>query len=381
MTHLDNFKPDSEKRNRRRERKLWQNEGAGTPSLGCIVCTEFKTCGGLVARAKSFDCMRHCCGGKPTCDIVCPRSPKKFCRSLREIDTFDLTNIQPANSIAHPKLPKIVPWIMHGKSHSALLDFEVVAIPFPKLFEKREGRTNFKSPEELRQHFKLSENTRIIVSGVAEDPPLEAWWGLGRRKRRELLKTFKANGIQFMTSPNFSLFTNRPRHDDLHAMKRIGISWKESFDAELPCALHVNGRTPRDFERWAEFVVRHPEIEYLSYEFGTGAGHPDRCLQHAAWVKSIATETGRSLGLVFRGHGELLSSFAQAFKNVVYIDTTSFMKSVNRQRLTPLGNDRFEWRPSPTEQWEPIDELFEANTSAYGAWLLERANQSTKNES
>jgi hypothetical protein len=52
------------------------------------------------------------------------------------------------------------------------------------------------------------------------------------------------------TTPNYSLFVDRPRWDDLHAMKRIAIVHGEFLEAGMPGALHVNGRTDRDFERW-----------------------------------------------------------------------------------------------------------------------------------
>jgi len=364
-------------RNRRREKKLWQNERTGTPSLGCVVCAEFRVCGGLVTDAKSFDCMRHCCDGAVDCDKVCPRNPKRFCGSMREIKTFELNTIEPIEGVAHPRLPKIVPMVMHGQSHSVPLALEAAAIPFSKLFDKRDGRLRFNSAAELRSYFKLSEETKIVVSGVSEDPPLEAWWGLGAEKRKSVLGRFSALGIQIFTSPNFSLFSNRPRHDDLHSMKRIAIAWSEMTEIGLPCALHVNGRTPRDFERWIEFVKCHPEIQCLSYEFGTGSGQAGRFEQHADWVMSIAKSVGRELGLIFRGRNELIRPFEKVFKSVTFIDTTSFMKSVKRQRFVPVGNHRFEWRSSPTPLREPIDELLSINVAGYAAWLSDQAASAT----
>ena len=59
----------------------------------------------------------------------------------------------------------------------------------------------------------------MIVSGVDKDGPIERWWDY---KDRELvLASLKQLGITLITTPNFSLLTDVPRTDNLHAMKRI----------------------------------------------------------------------------------------------------------------------------------------------------------------
>jgi hypothetical protein len=52
--------------------------------------------------------------------------------------------------------------------------------------------------------------------------------------------------IALVTTPNFSLFTNVPRPDNLHAIKRIGLSWAELVAGGVPAALHINARTDYD---------------------------------------------------------------------------------------------------------------------------------------
>ena len=50
-------------------------------------------------------------------------------------------------------------------------------------------------------------------------------------------------GVEMVNSPNFSLFTNVTRHDNLHNMKRIALTSAEFMAGGMPCALHVNVRT------------------------------------------------------------------------------------------------------------------------------------------
>jgi hypothetical protein len=40
-----------------------------------------------------------------------------------------------------------------------------------------------------------------------------------------------------------------PRLDNLFNMKRIALVWSEIQREGMPCALHLNARTDRDFER------------------------------------------------------------------------------------------------------------------------------------
>src|SRR3546814_9774851 len=62
----------------------------------------------------------------------------------------------------------------------------------------------------------------------------------------------------------------------LPILKRILMATVEMMQAGLPTALHANARTERDFERWGELIAERPEIQYLAFEFATGAGRGER---------------------------------------------------------------------------------------------------------
>src|SRR3546814_9232947 len=117
--------------------------------------------------------------------------------------------------------------------------------------------------------------------------------------RRRHTRCALVTGVQTCALP--ILLTDVPRTDNLHAMKRILMATVEMMQAGLPTALHANARTERDFERWGELIAERPEIQYLAFEFATGAGRGERLDWHVAQLTALAARVPPRLGLVVRG--------------------------------------------------------------------------------
>ena len=166
---------------------------------------------------------------------------------------------------------------------------------------------------------------------------------------------------ELVTTPNYSLFVDRPRWDDLHAMKRIAIVHQEFLREGMPAGLHVNGRTETDFYRWAEYISVRPEITHLSYEFTTGTGRSERYKQHAIWLATLAKNVNRPLHLVVRGSNKVLPLLSDAFAHISFLETSSFMKTVMRQRAYLKRNGGLNWQNAPTETGAPLDDLLADN--------------------
>src|SRR3546814_11175261 len=86
-------------------------------------------------------------------------------------------------------------------------------------------------------------------------------------------------------------------------MKRILMATVEMMQAGLPTALHANARTERDFERWGELIAERPEIQYLAFEFATGAGRGERLDWHVAQITALVARVPHRLGWVVREIG------------------------------------------------------------------------------
>ena len=167
-----------------------------------------------------------------------------------------------------------------------------------------------------------------------------------------------------MTTPNFSLFTDRPRWDDMHSMKRIAVTHEEFLRVGLAAALHVNARTEWDWERWTDYILQRSEVTHVAFEFTTGTGRVGRMDWHAEQLAMLAEGVGRPLHLVVRkSSGNVLSRLVSAFAQTTVLDTTSFIKAVRRQRAVESEQGGVEWESSPTDPDAPVDELLTHNWS------------------
>ena len=224
--------------------------------------------------------------------------------------------------------------------------------------------------------FAIAPEAAVILTGTDRDAPIERWWSLGPQ-RREAIRALRALGVTFVTTPNYSLFTDRPRWDDLHSMKRIAITHEEFLSEGVPAALHVNARTETDWERWAQHIAARPEITHIAFEFATGSGHAARIEWHAAQLLRLAGAVERPLHLVLRGGLRVLPALAAAFSGITLLETSVFMKTTYRQRALSLGPARLTWQSSPTDASGTIDTLLAENWKAVAAFyvpLLERAS-------
>jgi hypothetical protein len=363
----------SDVRNRRREKRLWHDSSLPQTPLGCSTCKERKYCGSLKLKSSIFDCLSFCCGTPNNCDRVCRNHPDYALR-VREVGGFDLAAIPRAKRLFVPRLPPTSAILFHGNSRSAIIAPGSIVLPLSKVVNRQDGTPRFASPNELRAAFGVHPSTQVFLSGTERDPPLERWWRLGEASRRNTIRSLKTCGVSFVTTPNFSLFINRPRWDDMHALMRIAIVHWEFLDEGMPAALHVNGRTEHDFARWGLFLRTRPEISHIAYEFTTGTGWGDRCKDHAAWLLQLAQFVDRPLHLTVRGGSKILPTLASAFSQISVWDGTAFMKSMNRQRAVRLPDGRIEWKSSPTRPGAPLDKLLNHNILVFNHSLEESLN-------
>lgn len=325
--------------------------------------------GGLHTGVGVFDCNDFCsCADPALCDTVCRNKPDTFFERYLEIGGFDLASTPQVAALPSPSLPPVVPLIGHKYSRLAVLDEPVVAVPLYELFHMGSGQPLVRTRLELAARFRISERAVVIASGVDRDIKLEAWWAFADRDL--IYATLQALEIALVTAPNFSLFLNVPRPDNLHSMKRIALGWAELMAAGIPSALHLNARTDRDYARWMRFVRERPEVEIVAFEFGTGAGAPSRIDWHVDRLCRLANAAGRPLTLVVRGGAQVLQRLKQHFAHVVLIETDAFARTLKRRRAELTEADRLRWPRMSTPKGAPIDELLAHNIATKRAGLL-----------
>lgn len=347
----------SSARSRARRKAYWPDV---TLSLGCINCALLKTCGGMRDLSRRMSCFDDCCGGKPGCDVVCPRNAD-FGARTREIDGFDFHRLSSATPARPSALPLTMPMIYHGYRRRTPLRVPHAALPLFRVLPRRGELTRAMTATTVREAFRVAPDTRIFLSGVDRDAPLEWLWSLGEPARRDVFARLVDLDIAAVSTPNFSTFTDIPRTDALHALARINRVFDEMQRAGLPAVLHLNGIFERDYERYAEWIIENPGVTHVAVEFGTGGRTEARAALHVEWLIALAGRVGRPLHLVVRGGAHQLPALANAFAGFTVLETTSFSKTINRQAASLASNSRLVWRTMMSEVGAPLDDLLATN--------------------
>ncbi|MXY58723.1 MAG: DUF4417 domain-containing protein [Gammaproteobacteria bacterium] len=340
--------------------KLFDDPDRHPLSLGCTACPHKRVCGGIHVGSGVFDCLDYCCRVPTRCDSVCVRSVDSFVDRVHEIGGFSLDDIPRTQPVSPPRLPALVPLVYHGSSRHSSFYAPAVALSLYSLLDRATGELKYSNREHLCEAFRVSTQAALLVTGTHDDRPLERWWALGPIRKKTLGQLAEI-GIAAITSPNYSLFSDTPRWDDLHAQKRIAITWQEMQSAGLPAGLHVNARTAADWCRWRGFVRNRPEVSVLAFEFATGARYAKRLLWYTNHLRKLADDVGRPLTLVIRGGAAVVSQLRDSYASVCSVDPTPFIKAVKRQRAKLREHGGIDWHSMAGNGSMSVDELFGHN--------------------
>jgi hypothetical protein len=333
------------------------HDGKSTMSLGCLNCYTKPVCGGLHVHAAMFSCRALCCNKPAACQSVCTRRGAAYINHLQEVHGLSLGGLSKLSAVKTPTLPPLVPMIYSRSRRENVVRSPAVAIPLAAVIDRREGNLKFADRAALSEAFLFEPTAQIVISGVDVDQSLERYWSKARAAG--VVQAIANLNPALVTTPNFSLFVDVPREDNLHNMKRIAICWHELVEAGIPTALHLNGRTDADWKDWISFLKEHVEIDALAIEFATGLRNPARGEWHVEHLESLRRVVDRDLALVVRGN-RFSERLKRSFPRLIEIDTSIYMKSVKRQLSYKDGTHR-KWRRTMTLIDQPLDDLFQEN--------------------
>jgi len=334
--------------------------------LGCLSCADRYLCGGLRVSASLFNCLGHCTACNPRkCDQVCPRNIR-YAERIREVNGFELMTLDRRAPLPLPTLPDHAHIMFRNPKLEGWITQPYAAIPLSETYLDHGKIALALSRDEVLEKFRLAPSTSIIITGTEDDTHVEKWWKYGGNK--SLLSAIAKIGAILVTTPNFSSIADAPRHDNMHSMKRIILSWAEFHDAGIPAALHLNGRTDHDFLRLAQFVTKHEEIEAVSFEFETGAATRVRGEFYVAELIRFADRVGRPLTLVMRAGMHWFSRLSPSFRQIVQLNSVATMKTRYR-RQAHMADGRLRWTEHHTSCGEPLDQLLSHNMVTVSEWM------------
>ena len=339
-------------------------------AIGCQGCPDMTECGGIRVAAGIFNCLSHCtCSDRNQCPHVCPNNPNYVAR-VHEVRGFGFDDIERDRPLPPKELPSYAHLLYPHPGVREPIELPVAAIPFSTVFDKAGYGATALTRAQIEEKFRLAAGTQLILSGVEQDHKVEKFWGV-QRGREALLAGIKALDPLIVTVPNFSAFIDTPRHDVMHSLKRIALSWQELHDAGIRTAFHLNAITDRDYERIGEFLSYHTEIRAVSVEFETGAAAHDQGDHHTEQLARLVQRVGRKLHLVFRGDTRWLPGLHKSFPHLTLINGSATVRTRKRRHARIEEGDLY-WTKVTTAQDEPLDDLLRHNLAVVGGWLLRR---------
>lgn len=314
---------------------------AAQPLLGCGNCADRNICGELHLRdtgALLLSCMEHCtCADAENCPFVCPRSTVNFFKRHDEVDGWDLDNIPPVRDLTLPRLPEWVPLFQGNLTGRRPWSGEpLIALPLTLALTGTGQTVRGRTSAELVRRYGARPSQGWVLSGTEDDPAVERIWQIPDLSR--VARQLAHAGAVLATTPNFSLVVDSPRYDNLHAMKRIAWAWYRMTQGGLCTALHLNGRTDHDFARWAAFVKKRPQVKAVAFEFLTGSATKESADLYVERLCRFASDCGRRLPLIMRGHAALSDKLAGAFERIVLLDSSPYMRATKRRKAFVKSN-------------------------------------------
>ncbi|MGD0088497.1 MAG: hypothetical protein ABSE73_01125 [Planctomycetota bacterium] len=277
---------------------------------------------------------------------------------MDEVNGWELENVPRTKVRGLVPLPATIPILFNKNRRLDRLQSPAIAVRLRDLFSEKTGKLKFATRQQLADRFRFEPNSQLVIIGVSEDLPLELYWE--RARENGFPDSLLAFEPALVTAPNFSLFNNVPRWDNLHSMKRIALCWREMVEAGLRASLHINARTDKDYSRWAEFIVSRDEVQSITFEFGTGAGIPARSRWHVDHLCALGDRTGGRLQLILKGGREFIGVLTPHFAQAVFLDSSSFMKAVSR-KVMGIRNGKPVWDDAITLRGQSVDALLQHN--------------------
>ena len=300
--------------------------------LGCLRCPFRDLCGGLHINTGLLNCLDLCCNKPDQCYETCVRNEELFITRWNNLGGFDFSPKKSADCVQYYIEKPVIPLIYHKGKRMIPPQISEVVLKLSDLVDFRKGELRFNTREEICEAYCVNTATRLILSGIDMDHKIDPWKEI-ENVRVKLFKQLKEIDIELITVPNFSMAFDRPRTGDLESMKQIEQIYDEIQSIGIACAIHPNGRTDKDFERWADLINERREIQIIAYEFHTGTKRADRFKWHCDKLAMISKQSNRQLEIIIRGAEKAIYALIPHFKRVIYIDGISFMKTVYRRKF------------------------------------------------
>jgi hypothetical protein len=329
--------------------------GESTSMLGC-----FEPCAGCIDGAR--------------CTFTCP-SRKDF---IRRISAAGM--LMP---ITHPlfpafdasSLPRYLTVIQGGVYFERPVNLSFAALNLAEVFhgDKAHGipfGRRILTAESLRKEWGLKPDSKIVLSGVSSDQPLECLWA--NHQSVDLAAQVAALNVAGVTAPNFSFWKEKPRFHNMWNRRRMLKMCERFAAARVPVIPHINSTHPADWDFWLGYLREHPELIAVCMEFRTGNRQFDVRNRKIAALYDLRERLGREIHPIITGNIEAASLVGQYFLFYTAVDSTPVIKTIMRQQLVVTDDKIQKWRTAPVAARTCMADAFDANYRDHAAGVDRR---------
>lgn len=337
---------------------------------GCKDCVMFRECGGHpLEMVYEVGCVNYANSAAVDTDDMNPLFQERFWQLWKDVNGLHSRKFGRLSGMSAEGLPSYIPLLQHkNMNRSRALDVPIVALKLFDLLKKPHRgiyAPRFTSPQTLRTGYKLRQDTKIILTGVDVDGPLETFWS--EHRVSGVCEALAGLDITGLTVPNYSFFTCGPRFQILRNRKRILLASERLSEAGVPVSLHIHGNTPYDWDFFLNFLKDHSELSTVTLEFQSGPRLSEAVARETFnFILRIRDCLGRKLHPIVLGAARLYQDFSQEFPDsFTLIDSQPFMQAIHRKMLVKDSTGKFFYEDRPTEKGAPLDDLIESNIILY----------------
>jgi hypothetical protein len=231
--------------------------------LNCQLCPARARCGGRSNFCRLGACVD--CAANPLMRMDVRRS------IVDHLGGLDLTWQRPVRHHQPADLPDHLPVLV--QAYADAVEVPWVALHGGRVFGTTGRWITPKHRLPLRDVYRLAGKTKIALELYVEDRVLEGLWSA----RRTIIRELRGLGFDLILSPNFSVWRDHSRFEQLVQQRRAFAFYHELVEAGLPAIPDVGwSRFEPDGRLWAEWINSQPGLRAVSIFCGGRKIHAER---------------------------------------------------------------------------------------------------------
>ena len=236
---------------------------ANACGLSCELCPAAARCGG----SSNFCLVGRCKG----CESNQLSRMEVRASVVRLLGGLDLEWPRPVRHHQPRSLPDHLPVLV--QAYADPIDIPWVALHAGRVLGSTGRGLTPKHRQPIREVYRLASRTRLALQFYVEDRVLEGLWA----NRRCVIRELKQLGLDLVLSPNFSVWRDHSRFEQLVQQRRSFAFYHELIEAGLPAIPDVGwSRFEPDGRRWAEWINEQPDLRAVSIFCGGRKIHAER---------------------------------------------------------------------------------------------------------